>query len=192
MVGQSVSHHWVTKTVLKARLGWRDCNQDRLRGQLWGRWEKMPLQLSFLMKKRPLVLLVSNLCLPIFFPVPLPAHSHQHPCKRQGFLSFKMPLCWSLLARKMSTELQWPGSCNLRPEGVSFLYLSLKLFFLPFIALPHGFACWNSHHSRLSSDATMGVSLIIPVGILLPVPTAHCLPHWTPDVPGGLVLGGLE
>lgn len=94
--------------------------------------------------------------------------------------------------QKKSTELQWPGSCNLRPEGVSFLYFSLKLFFLPFIALPHGFACWNSHHSRLSSDATMGVSLIIPVGILLPVPTAHCLPHWTPDVPGGLVLGGLE
>lgn len=89
MVGQSVSHHWVPKTVLKARLGWRDCNQDRLRGQLWDRWEKMPLQLSFLMKKRPLVLLISNLCLPIFFLVSLPAHSHQHPCQGQVFLSFR-------------------------------------------------------------------------------------------------------
>ena len=148
------------------------------------------------MKKRPLVFLISNLCLPIFFPVPLPVHSHQHPCQRQSFLSFKMPLCWSLLARWISTELQWPGSCNLRPEGVSFLSFSLKLFFLPFTAIPHGFACWNSHHSRLSSDATMEVSLIIPVGKgpspLLPVSTAHCLPHWTPDVPEGLVLGGLE
>ena len=99
----------------------------------------------------------SSLC--PFLRIPISVH-----VKDKASFHSKTLLSWSLLARWMTTELQWPWSCNLRPEGLSFLYFSLKLFFLPFIALPHGFACWNSHHSRLSSDAAMKVSLVIPVG----------------------------
>lgn len=143
---------------------------------------------SFLTRKRCLIFLISSLCLPIVLP-----------CVLSCLFTEGMSKDWLPFIQRMSQLLQSPVQMNsyrvavtsdlqLRLQDVSFFYFSLRLLSLPSIALPYVFAYWNSYPFWSSSDATMKASLVISVGrglsFLQQVPTAHCLPCWTPEVQG--------